>query len=568
VWGQPVATLKAWVTRHTYRCKSIASLTRKSRDAHTIRLFSDHFSEPVFHYLPFYRHDLQQVGKQYFPEDESVMKMTPQRRALDKIYKRRDRYEIPEWQREQVWDTAKKQQLIDSILRGWRLPKFYLMKSAEDQYEVVDGQQRLATIYEFFANELQLSPKSTTQFGGPFYKDLKPKYSDTFDDFEIDYDEIEDATESELKQFFQRLQDGLPLTSSEKLNSVHSKLRDYCKAIAKHDFFKETIVVTDTRFAHIDIASKAAVIEIEGFESGLRYDDIKQVFEDQVSFSPTSGVAKRIRAGLDFLTTAFPAKNPWLKNRTVVQSVISLACRFVSTGNSEGVQERFGAFVQHFLGQLSRQVELGQAATDYDYIRFQKSINANVKAGARTRQEILLRKAFMYDPALSVVFDPSVLVESGLTGRIRELSEGIRAEIARLNSAYSSDHGQDLFKATNRTVPAQNNLGHSINNMADYRQLISDAYFIFRESIGQRLGEAIPTSFSDVNILRTDLQHDTDHGDSTNVKSKKRRAGATFRKYSGAASPDVLDPTRFVLVQANLLSALELDLRNLLLPKP
>lgn len=27
------------------------------------------------------------------------MKMTPQRRALDKIYRRRDRYEIPEWQR-------------------------------------------------------------------------------------------------------------------------------------------------------------------------------------------------------------------------------------------------------------------------------------------------------------------------------------------------------------------------------------------------------------------------------------------------------------------------------------
>ena len=39
------------------------------------------------------------------------MKMTPQRRALDKIYKRRDRYEIPEWQRENVWDTAKNDSL-------------------------------------------------------------------------------------------------------------------------------------------------------------------------------------------------------------------------------------------------------------------------------------------------------------------------------------------------------------------------------------------------------------------------------------------------------------------------
>jgi uncharacterized protein with ParB-like and HNH nuclease domain len=54
------------------------------------------------------------------------MKMISQRRALDKIYKRRDRYDIPEWQRGEVWDTPKKQQLIDSILRGWRAPKVLL----------------------------------------------------------------------------------------------------------------------------------------------------------------------------------------------------------------------------------------------------------------------------------------------------------------------------------------------------------------------------------------------------------------------------------------------------------
>ena len=30
------------------------------------------------------------------------MKMGSEKRALDKIYKRRDRYEIPEWQRAEV----------------------------------------------------------------------------------------------------------------------------------------------------------------------------------------------------------------------------------------------------------------------------------------------------------------------------------------------------------------------------------------------------------------------------------------------------------------------------------
>ena len=51
------------------------------------------------------------------------MKMTARRRALDKVYKRRDRYDIPDWQREEVWSKGRKQLLIDSILRGWEAPE-------------------------------------------------------------------------------------------------------------------------------------------------------------------------------------------------------------------------------------------------------------------------------------------------------------------------------------------------------------------------------------------------------------------------------------------------------------
>lgn len=236
------------------------------------------------------------------------MKMTAGRRALDKVYKRRDRYEIPEWQRGEVWNTERKQQLIDSILRGWRLPKFYFVKWDDDEYEVVDGQQRLTAIYEFFANELPLSDDSVTTFGGPYYKDLKQKLSDSFDDFEIEFDEIEDATEEELKQFFQRLQQGLPLTSSEKLNSVHSKLRDFARSLVKHNFFRTSVSVADTRLAHFDIAVKTLAIEIEGIDTGLRFEDLKGIFEAQKNFSSSSAVAKRITAAMDFLAKSFPAK--------------------------------------------------------------------------------------------------------------------------------------------------------------------------------------------------------------------------------------------------------------------
>jgi uncharacterized protein with ParB-like and HNH nuclease domain len=182
------------------------------------------------------------------------MKMTSDKRAIDKIYKRRDRYEIPDWQRQKVWGRARQQELIDSILRGWKLPKFYFLKTSpdEEQYEVVDGQQRLTSIFEFFDNNLPLSADTANEFGGRYYKDLPSGVSDAFDDYDIQYDQLEDAADEDVKQFFQRLQNGLPLTSSEKLNSIDSNLRDFIKEMTKHKFLS-SVPVSDRRYGYFDI---------------------------------------------------------------------------------------------------------------------------------------------------------------------------------------------------------------------------------------------------------------------------------------------------------------------------
>ena len=121
------------------------------------------------------------------------MKMTPDSMAIDKIFKRRDRYDIPGWQRGKVWERAKKQRLIDSILRGWKLPKFYFVATTDETFLVEDGQQRLSAIYDFFSNELPLTAESTKRFGGAYYRDLPSRTADKFDDFRIEYDVIEEA---------------------------------------------------------------------------------------------------------------------------------------------------------------------------------------------------------------------------------------------------------------------------------------------------------------------------------------------------------------------------------------
>ena len=493
------------------------------------------------------------------------MIMVSDSRELDKIYKRRDRYDIPDWQRQEVWTQSKKQNLIDSILRGWKLPKFYFLLTSKrpEQFEVVDGQQRLVSIFEFFSDELPLSPTSAEEFGATSYSELPDSLSDRFDDYKIEYDVIEDASDQDVRKFFQRLQDGYPLTSSERLNSVLSGLRDFAAELVKHPFFRNKVMVLDRRYAHFDIAAKAAAVEIDGIDVGLRFGDLSAVFESQEKFSGQSNVAKRLIAALDFLDDAFGKPSPCLRNRTAVQSFITLAARLVASGGAAGYEKLFGRFIENFTKQLSRQAVLGQAATDWDYLTFLKTINANVRSGPRTRQEILLRKLLASHPVFSTLLDRATIEESGICIQIKKDGVEIRRLVGSLNEKYSSKEGKDLFKATNRTVQALHIISEPISDVTSYKELVDNLYFLFRESVGQRLDGRTPVSFRDVNQLRTILDHDVDHGKMSAVRAKKKNIGKVFHKYSGVTSAETLAPEKFPIMQANLLAALKADLESL-----
>ncbi len=493
------------------------------------------------------------------------MQMRAEKRALDKIYKRRDRYEIPDWQRQKVWPKSKKQLLIDSILRGWKLPKFYVLKTSSqpNEYEVVDGQQRLVAVFEFFDNELALNASSAEEFGAQYYKGLPEHLADLFDDFEIEFDEISDADEEELKEFFQRLQGGLPLTSSEKLNSVQSKLRDFSKNLSTHKFFEEKVTATDKRYGHFDIVAKVAAIEIEGIETSLRYKDLNTTFLSQASFSGESTAAKRLVATFNFLDDVFPTASRILRKRTIVQSFATLVSRVIQRGKHKGTAKRLRQFFEFFMEELSRQVTLGQKATDPEYLAFQKTVNANIRRGAQIRNEILLGKLLAYDPTFVDILGVSVVAESAIHKSLAERARRIRNLVEQRNEEYAGEKREDLFRATSKTANALANIGQCIKNYTGYRDWIDGLYFVFRESVGTRLQGDWPASFADVNILRTAEQHDVDHGKKSKVKSKRAKIATCFKKYAGVTTPSTPAPEKFVVVQAKLLCEVEKDLRNL-----
>ncbi|SMN02617.1 hypothetical protein SPONN_1496 [uncultured Candidatus Thioglobus sp.] len=85
----------------------------------------------------------------------------------------------PPYQRKSVWSKKKKQSLMDSLFRRYYIPKLVVrevrLSETQTVNEIIDGQQRITTVQEFFNNQYPL-PKSLDDLDkklpGLFYKDL------------------------------------------------------------------------------------------------------------------------------------------------------------------------------------------------------------------------------------------------------------------------------------------------------------------------------------------------------------------------------------------------------------
>ncbi len=56
---------------------------------------------------------------------------------------------IPEFQRHYVWDIKRASKLIESLILGLPVPQLFLYEEARNKFLVIDGQQRLMSIYFF-----------------------------------------------------------------------------------------------------------------------------------------------------------------------------------------------------------------------------------------------------------------------------------------------------------------------------------------------------------------------------------------------------------------------------------
>jgi hypothetical protein len=79
----------------------------------------------------------------------------------------------PEYQRRLVWDVGKRSRFIESLLLNIPIPPVFLYEWELGRYEVMDGQQRLNTVVEYYENGFALKGlEKWTELTGYRYRDL------------------------------------------------------------------------------------------------------------------------------------------------------------------------------------------------------------------------------------------------------------------------------------------------------------------------------------------------------------------------------------------------------------
>lgn len=179
------------------------------------------------------------------PFDPSKIRVTTEKKNIDLIVRRIQHSEIdlaPEFQRRaRVWHIHRKSQLIESLLLRIPLPVFYVAANEKDDWAVVDGLQRLTTIFDFMTGEFRLSGLEYLRvLDGKTFEELDRAMQRRIEETELVINVIQPGTPEEVMiNIFKRINTGgVPLTGQEIRNALNKgPVRSYLRKLAEHPSF-------------------------------------------------------------------------------------------------------------------------------------------------------------------------------------------------------------------------------------------------------------------------------------------------------------------------------------------
>lgn len=131
--------------------------------------------------------------------------------------------ERPNFQRQYVWPDKLASRLVESVLLNVPIPPCYLSENEDCELDVIDGQQRIFSLYRFVENQFKLQGlEALTEFNGLRFFELPSKEQRKLTTHTLRCVVIKSESHPEIKfDVFERLNTStMPLNSQELRNCV------------------------------------------------------------------------------------------------------------------------------------------------------------------------------------------------------------------------------------------------------------------------------------------------------------------------------------------------------------
>lgn len=297
----------------------------------------------------------------------------------------------PEYQRNVIWDKAKKTAFIESLFMGIIIPPVYVVEIPgdnileENTYEVVDGKQRLSTIDDFIKGTLVLQEKSLEYypdwFAGKVFSSIRQEHSEMVNEMLSSVLDIyvitANSPEFTKYDIFSRLNKG-----AEKL-----KVNEIRKAIYRSETLK---IIENYVKGHIDEPQYKLVFTTNDIK---RYEDYGRFYRSIAFYIRTNPeqncVEKynsRPREMINDVLYEIQQKNIKLDSETVlsiIQQTIQLLIRFKENPNRQYLIDaciHYAVFNPQKLMELSSQIEKDDVILESLEKSPQTTTNVNIRA--------------------------------------------------------------------------------------------------------------------------------------------------------------------------------------------
>lgn len=209
----------------------------------------------------------------------------------------------PEYQRNHRWKDATSSKLIESLILNIPIPLIYISydvdldietSTEEVRYSVIDGQQRLRAILNYFNNEYELKDLDTLkEIVGRKFNELPPFLQRRLQARTIRCLQIDSTVDEQIKyDIFERLNTGsVKLEAQEIRNAtIRGYINEKLKELSKLKEFKKLIqVAVDEKKSDLDEPAKTKpeptrVSKMEDRELVLRFMTLSQnYFSEEMS---------------------------------------------------------------------------------------------------------------------------------------------------------------------------------------------------------------------------------------------------------------------------------------------